>query len=118
MFIFSVCIFPHHAVVLHVGVEANGAISAVEVECDIGEVSPSLLLECHKVVLDIKLLDIIGRVLLNINVLKVIYEASSIFVAIYFIWIFFVWLKVLKKLEILIFPKTTSIFKPINSPEH
>ena len=52
MFIFGVFIFPHHAVVLHVGVEANGAVGAVEVECDIGEVSPSLLLECHKVVLD------------------------------------------------------------------
>ena len=34
----------HHAVVLHVGVEADGPVRAVEVEGDVGEVCPALLL--------------------------------------------------------------------------
>jgi len=34
----------YHAVVLHVGVEADGPVRAVEVEGDVGEVCPALLL--------------------------------------------------------------------------
>ena len=35
----------HHAVELQVGVEPNGSVCAVEVEGDVGEVGPPLLLE-------------------------------------------------------------------------